>query len=159
MWALVFACPIICTKVPLAARPVTYDWHCKVAQCGQACVALYPDSDCGNGPVTTWSTYNITDTGGIVTAFDLGPGNLVSQIKSIGYPIPSQNSTTGGCPCLEFFFYDTNNKIVQFTYITPGQLQSPCISFNGSQVASYSGVTLTMAPPEELVEWADEGSP
>jgi hypothetical protein len=127
-------------------------------------MALYPDSNCGAGPdlnnsFWAWSTYVIKDPAGLVTPFNLTYESSVSQIGSIGYPIPAENATTGGCPYIQFWFYDTSNQTIDFTYITPGQLQSPCISFHGNQVAAYSGFTLPTVPPAELLEWADEGSP
>jgi hypothetical protein len=85
--------------------------------------------------------------------------SLVPQLGSISYSGPATNQTTADCPYLQFWFYDTNNQTVDFTFITPGQAQAPCISFNGIQVVAYSGFTMTTTPPAELLEWVNEGSP
>ena len=119
---------------------------------------LDPTSTSSNNSYAASETYVVQDTGGLITPFDLTDFNFVPQIGSINYS-PTGNETTGSSPYLQFWFYDTNNQIVGFTFITPGQLQSPCISFNGSQVAAYSGVTLASKPPTDLLEWANEGSP
>lgn len=126
-WVLAFACPVFCADTSVAARQVTYAIECQVAQCGQACMALYPDSNCGarpdlNNSFWAWSTYVIKDTAGLVTPFNLTYESSVSQIRSIGYPIPAENATTGGCPYIQFWFYDTSNQTINFTYITLGQL-------------------------------------
>jgi hypothetical protein len=92
------------------------------------------------------------DTRGLVMLFNLTYEGSVSQIGSIGYPIPAENTTTWGCPYIESWFYDKSSQIVDFTFITPGQLQSSCISFNRSQIAAYSGVILASTPPTDVLE-------
>lgn len=60
------------------------------------------------------------------------------------------------CPYIQFSFFDASNQTAGFTYITPGQNYSSCVSFDGSAVVSYSGVTMLVAVPEQLLEWADD---
>jgi hypothetical protein len=100
----------------------------------------------------------IVDTRGRVTLFKLVIFP-VALIKSLRYIQPAENKTIGYCPYIEFWFYDTNNKTTEFTIISPGQRQSPCVSFNESQVTAYSGAKVTEKIPEDLLEWVDEGSP
>ena len=142
---------------------------CEPAQCGQACVDLNTDLNCATNldPTSTssnssyWAeeSYVMEDTGGLITPFDLTDLHFVPQIASLRYSIPTKNDTAGSCPYIEFWFYDTNQQIVDFTVIVPGQLHSPCISFNGSYVVAYSGLTQATKPPADLLEWVDEGSP
>jgi hypothetical protein len=65
---------------------------------------------------------------------------------------PAENETIGYCPYIEFRFYDTNNTTIDFIIISPGQRQSPCVSFNKSQVTAYSGAEVTEKVPEDLLE-------
>jgi hypothetical protein len=104
----------------------------------------------------------IEDTGGLIKPFNLTSPNSESafSIASISYIVPTETKTTESCPYMEVWLYDTKNQIVDFTIISPGQSQSPCISLDGRQsVTAYSGVTLTSNPPSDLLDWINKGSP
>ena len=56
---------------------------------------------------------------------------------------------------MQFSFYDSTNQTAGTTYIAPGQFYTPCIEFGGTAVVSYSGVTMLVDVPEELLEQAN----
>jgi hypothetical protein len=138
---------------------------CSVGECETACFILYPTANCGSEPdfnltsldIFTWETYAIGDTAGVITPFNLTSLGSVPQIKSIGYVTPSENKT-GSCPYLQFGFFTAENQTAGYTYITPGQLESPCIQFDGNQVTAYSGVTMLIEVPEHILGWAESGN-
>lgn len=59
------------------------------------------------------------------------------------------------CPYIQFGFYDANNSITGSTYVTPGQIHLPCITFDG-EVTAYSGVTMLTTVPDGLLELANQ---
>jgi hypothetical protein len=75
-------------------------------------------------------------------------------IWSLIYTQPFENETTTPCPYIQFTFYDANNLTVGSKYLAPGQVNTPCISFV-SGVTAYSGITMLVPVPEEVLEWAD----
>jgi len=125
---------------------------CNTPQCGQACINFYPSPNCSIewGTIDQWGTTIIKDTAGLNTPFNLTPENNI-QIMSLLYVSPDQLTN---CPYMQFSFYDANNQSAGFTYITPGQTFTPCVQFGGA-VVSYSGVTMLVDVPKQLLEWAD----
>jgi hypothetical protein len=132
---------------------------CPPSQCGQVCITAYSELNCATDGTNWWTEQTlIVDTGGRVTPFNFVL-DIMDQVTSLRYTAPAENETNGSCPYIEYWFYDTDNKTIDFTLISPGQRQSPCISVNGSQIVAYSGSTVTETIPKDLLEWVDEGSP
>lgn len=94
----------------------------------------------------------IKDTAGFNTPFNFGQ-YAPTKIMSLSYWIPTE--VVAGCPYIQFSFYDSTNQTAGTTYITPGQLYTPCIDFGGATVVGYSGVTMLVDVPEEVLDWAD----
>jgi hypothetical protein len=136
-----------------------YVVDCSTAQCGQACIAVYATSDCDVDPFDanltditgfTWGTTIIKDTGGVYTPFNSTQEGDVQKILSLSYPLPVDR--TLNCPDIQFSFYDASNHTAGFTYISPGQNYTPCVSFDGTAVVSYRGVTMLGPIREGLLE-------
>lgn len=147
----------------LELRQETVD--CSVGECGKACFMLYPTTECDSEldfnstslDPFTWETYILGDTAGVRTPFNLTSLGSVSQIKSMAYVTPSENKT-GSCPYLQFEFFNAKNQTAGYTYIMPGQLETSCVLFDGSQVTAYNGVTMLVEVPEEILGWAESGN-
>ncbi|KIM93507.1 hypothetical protein OIDMADRAFT_61441 [Oidiodendron maius Zn] len=134
-------------------RRQSYD-DCWVAQCGQACFVPFTATYCQvepNGQDLAWIV--IGDTAGFITSFNSTQVDALPPIMSLLLVITGGNQTND-CPYIQFSFYDANDSITGFTYITPGQIHSPCITFDG-QVTAYSGITMLATVPEELLELAN----
>jgi hypothetical protein len=94
----------------------------------------------------------LKDTAGFNTPFNLTQGDDV-QIMSLSYSMPSEG--VADCPYIQFSFYDSTNQTAGTTYIAPGQFYTPCIEFGGTTVVGYSGVTMLVDVPEEVLDRAD----
>jgi hypothetical protein len=139
-------------------EPRQYVVDCDTVLCGQACIMLFASSNCDaeDFNVTTgfpWGTTILEDTVGVITPFNSTQEYDV-QVMSLSYVTPLLNSTN--CPYIQFEFFDASNQTAGVTYITPGQNYTPCVTFDGTQVVAYSGGTMLVEPPKNLLELADE---
>ena len=136
------------------ARRQSYD-DCWVAQCGQACFVPSTAPYCQvepNGQDLAWIV--IGDTAGVITPFNSTQVNASPPIMSLLLVVTSGNQTND-CPYIQLSFYDANNLITGSTYVAPGQIKTPCITFDG-KVTAYSGITMLTTVPDELLEVAND---
>ena len=70
-------------------------------------------------------------------------------VRGLEYIAPREN-LMAWCPYIQYIFYDTDNLTVGASYLMPGQVNATCIIF-ASDVMAYSGVTMQVPPPEELL--------
>jgi hypothetical protein len=131
-------------------------------QCGQVCVLVHGDPTCAAGDPFNltgkfvWNSLILEDTAGLIMPLTIAqniPPFQVNQIKGLAYL--GQINVTFGCPYIQFSFFNDKNQTAGWTYITPGQIDNPCVSFFNSTVTGYSGVTMLTDFPEELLDWAN----
>ena len=59
------------------------------------------------------------------------------------------------CSYIQFSFFNAKNQTAGWTYMKPGQTESPCVSFFNSTITGYSGVPMLTEVPEDLLDWAN----
>lgn len=126
---------------------------CSTAQCGQACVSYSPLAFCflpppGNIPPPE-VTFSLRDTAGVITRLNGSQIGTAPIVRSLRYTSPGKNMTVS-CPYIQYSFYNRDNLTVGASYIMPGQTDPSCIIFASGAVA-YSGVTMLVPPPDELL--------
>jgi hypothetical protein len=100
-----------------------------------------------------WDTIIINDTAGITTPFYPAQDVFSIQVRSLEYVPPAEGGDE--CPYIQFSFYNAQNQSTGWTYIRPGQTDTPCVTFANATVTGYNGVTMLTDVPANLLGWAD----
>ena len=95
----------------------------------------------------------IKDTAAVIQPLYPTQGLASFPVKSLYYVTPSEGNVS--CPYVQFSFFNVKNQTAGWTYIRPGQTESPCVSFFNSTITGYSGVTMLTDVPEDLLGWAN----
>jgi hypothetical protein len=119
--------------------------YCDTLRCGNACFWAFETSDCD--PFQGLGGVVLEDTSGSLLQLN------ASWIHSLWYLPPSTTNVTD-CPYIQFSFFNSINQSVGWTFIAPGQNHSSCVEFS-TEIASYSGVTMFVGVPEDLLEQED----
>jgi hypothetical protein len=132
---------------------------CNVLNCSQACVLVYGTADCNSlGPdfnltnTLLWDTVIIEDTAAVIRPL-LTQDSFPFAAQSLAYVTPDEGAA--GCPYIQFSFFNAKSQNAGWTYIRPGQTNSPCVSFFNGTITGYSGVTMLTEVPDNLLEWAN----